>query len=93
MHAYIPGHNILLDFREATGPLYTMSELLQLAMYMAHHESYYDCRIVAVVPEAVVEMSQQFRACMKLEGLSYELFTHFEHAIDWLADIFQGETP
>jgi len=41
-----------------------------------------------VVPdnEKRLHIAKQFRSCMLLKGFSYEIFTDFERAIEWLSE-------
>jgi len=87
-HAFHPDHNILLDLRDTTVAVDSMSDLLEMAMYMASYKSLFRNKIANVVPnnEDRLVIAKKFKGCLDIQGLEYDFFTDFEAAIEWLSD-------
>ena len=88
--SFYSGHNILVDMRDTTLVGETnMSTILRLALEMARYESTLKGRIANVVPddEKRLSVARQFKASLDLQGFQYEIFTNFEDAINWLAEV------
>ncbi len=83
-------HNILIDMRKTTvAEQNTFSAVLRLALEMAKYKSVFRGKIATVVPsdEKRLSIAKQFKASLDMHGFTYEVFTSFEDAIDWLSDI------
>jgi hypothetical protein len=84
------GHNILVDLRETTIVGETdMSTILRLALEMARFGSTLKGRIANVLPddEKRLSIAKQFKTSLDLKGFTYEIFTNFEDAINWLSEV------
>ena len=83
-------HNILIDMRETTiVGVNSIGAILQMSFEMAAYKSSFRGKIANVVPddEQRLYVARQFRASLHLQGFSYEVFTNFEDAIDWLSEV------
>ncbi len=87
---FFTGRNILVDMRETKliGEV-NIGTVLSLAMEMARYGSAFKGRIASVIPgdEKRLSIAKQFKASLNLRGFSYEVFTNFEDAIDWLSEV------
>ena len=86
-HAFHADHNILIDLRDTTVAIGSMSDLLELARYMASYKSLFRNKLANVVPdnEDRLVMARRFKACLDIEGFTYKFFTDIEAAIEWLS--------
>jgi hypothetical protein len=88
--SFFADHNVLVDMRETTiVGVEGMGAVLQLALEMAAYKSVFKGKVANVVPndEERLAVARQFRASLQLQGFSYEVFTNFEDAIDWLSEV------
>ena len=87
--AYLHGnHNILIDARDTTLGKVKFTDMMQLTLEIAHNLPNFKSKIANVIPgdEERLKTARQFRSCMVLKGFSYEVFTDFETALNWLSD-------
>jgi len=80
--------HLLLDLREtesAIGP----SEYLKLVMEFGAHERRFHNKIAVIVPARTerMEMAHFMQRCIQTEGYEIKVFTSYEYAIDWLAEV------
>jgi hypothetical protein len=82
-------HNILIDMRD-TSLIHdqTIGDLLELALEMASYKSVFTGKIANVLPDDTKRLAraQQLKAALEIQGFSYEVFTTFENAINWLSE-------
>jgi len=78
----------LIDLRETTIAITSMVDVLELAMYMAHHRSLLANKIANLIPDdrERLVVAERLRACLQIEGFDYDVFTDFESAIEWLSE-------
>jgi hypothetical protein len=81
-------HNILIDMRDTTVPSVKIADLMKLTLEIADHIPDFKNKIANVIPkdEERMLMARQFHSCMVLKGFSYEVFTDFEKALEWLSE-------
>ena len=94
--SHYTGHNILTDLRETTLVVETnIGVILQLASEMAFHVSSFKGKIANVVPieEKRLAIAKTFEASMQLQGFNLKVFTSFEDAIEWLAEVTELRDP
>ena len=84
-----PDHNILMDMRDTTVSSLRITDLMKLSLEFIGYLPEFKNKIVCVVPdnEERLRIARQFHSCMNLKGFSYEIFTDFEKALDYLSDI------
>ena len=81
-------HNILIDMRDTTISHVSITDLMQLTLEIVGFIPDFNNKIANVLPdnEERLHVARQFHSCMTLKGFSYEIFTDFEKAIEWLAE-------
>jgi len=81
-------HNILIDTRDSTATNVKITQLMQVTLEIANNLPNFKNKIASVIPdnEDRLRVARQFQSCMILKGFSYEVFTDFEKALDWLSD-------
>jgi len=81
-------HNILIDARDTTTANTKITDLMQITLEIANNLPDFKNKIANVIPdnEDRLRIAKQFQSCMILKGFSYEVFTDFEKALDWLSD-------
>jgi hypothetical protein len=81
-------HNILVDMRDTTISGANIAGLMKLTLEIASHIPDFKNKIASVIPESEerLRIARQFHSCMVLKGFSYEVFTDFEKALEWLSD-------
>jgi hypothetical protein len=87
--AYLhPDHNILIDMRDTEVTSTSITDLMKISLELANSLPDFKNKIANVIPfnEERMRISRQFHSCMLLKGFSYETFTDFEKAIEWLSD-------
>jgi hypothetical protein len=87
--AYLHGsHNILIDARDTTVGNVKITDMMRLTLEIANNLPNFKSKIANVIPgdEQRLKIARQFQSCMVLKGFSYEVFTDFEKALDWLSD-------
>ena len=84
-----PSHNILIDMRDTTIPNLNITDVMNISVEFAKHLPDFRNKIASVIPqnEERLRIAKQFHSCLTLKGFSYEVFTDFEKAIEWLSDI------
>ena len=82
------GHNILFDMRDTTVSNVSILDLMELTLNIVGYVPDFKNKIASVIPvnEKRLRIARQFKACMALKDYSYEVFTDFEKAIEWLSD-------
>ena len=82
------GHNILVDARDTTTAGVTITQLMQITLEIANNLPGFENKIANVIPDNQerLRIARQFQSCMVLKGFSYEVFTDFEKAIEWLSE-------
>ena len=85
-----PQHNILIDMRDTTivGDI-NMGYVFQVALEIARFAPVLKGKIANVVPddEKRLSIARTLRAAMDVQGFTYEIFTDFEVAINWLSEV------
>ena len=81
-------HNILIDMRDTTVPNACITDVMKITLEIANHIPDFKNKIANVIPnnEERLSIAKRFHSCMVLKGFSYEVFTEFEKAIEWLSD-------
>jgi hypothetical protein len=85
-----PGHNILIDMRDTTivgdGD---MGYVFQVALEVVRFASVLKGKIANVVPddEKRLSIARTLKAAMDVQGFTYEIFTDFEAAMNWLSEV------
>lgn len=81
-------HNILVDMRDTTMSNMSIVDLMKVSLEIAGYIPDFKNKIASLIPddEERVHQARQFQSCMILKGFSYEMFTAFEDAIEWLSD-------
>ena len=83
-----PDHNILIDMRDTTVSSVSITDVMIITLEIANHIPDFKNKIANVIPnnEERLRIARQFHSCLILKGFSYEVFTNFENAIEWLSD-------
>ena len=83
-----PEHNILIDMRHTTVSSRNITDLMKITLEVAGHIPNFSNKIANVIPdnEERLRIARRFQSCMTLKGFSYEVFTDFEKAIEWLSE-------
>jgi len=87
--AYVhPDHNILIDMRDTEVTNANINDMMKISLELANSLPDFKNKIANVIPdnEERLRTARQFHSCMVLKGFSYQIFTDFEKAIDWLSD-------
>lgn len=81
-------HNLLLDMRDTTISDINMTDLMKVVLKITSHLHDFKNKIANVIPDNQerLQIARQFQSCMVLKGFSYEIFTDFEEALDWLSE-------
>ena len=81
-------HNILIDMRDTTVSSVSITDVMKITLEIANHIPDFKSKIANVIPdnEERLRIARRFHSCMVLKGFSYEVFTDFEKAIEWLSD-------
>lgn len=81
-------HNVLIDMRDTTVPEVSISDLMKITLEIAEYIPEFRNKIANVIPDdkARLNIAKQLHSCMVLKGFSYEIFTDFEKAIEWLSE-------
>ncbi len=81
-------HNILIDMRDTTVSSVSITDVMKITLEIANHIPGFKNKIANVIPdnEERLRIARRFHSCMALKGFSYEVFTDFEKAIEWLSD-------
>lgn len=81
-------HNVLIDMRDTTFSNMGIVDLMKVALEFAGYIPDFKNKIASVIPndDERLRLARQFQSCMILKGFSYEIFTDFEDAIEWLSD-------
>ena len=87
--AYLhPGHNILVDMRDTVVTSANITDMMKISLEFVNSLPDFKNKIANVIPdnEERLRTARQFHSCMVLKGFSYEIFTDFENALEWLSD-------
>ena len=81
-------HNILIDMRDTTVSSVSITDIMKITLEIANHIPDFKNKIANVIPdnEERLRIARRFHSCMNLKGFSYEVFTDFEKAIEWLSE-------
>ena len=81
-------HNILIDVRETTLSITSITEVMKIALEFEKLTSVFRNRIATVVPNDAdrVSMAKNLEACLHIKRFDYRVFTDFEAAIEWLSE-------
>jgi len=81
-------HNILIDMRDTTVSNSCITDVMKITLEIANHLPDFKNKIANVIPNHAERLSiaKSFHSCMVLKGFSYEVFTDFEEAIEWLSE-------
>jgi len=81
-------HNILIDMRDTTVSSASITDVMKITLEIANHIPDFKNKIANVIPdnEERLRIARRFHSCMNLKGFSYEVFTDFEKAIEWLSE-------
>ena len=81
-------HNILIDMRDTTVSNVSITDAMKITLEIANHIPDFKNKIANVIPdnEERLRIARRFHSCMTLKGFSYEVFTDFEKAIEWLSE-------
>ena len=81
-------HNILIDMRDTTVSSVSITDVMKIALELANHIPDFKNKIANVIPdnEERLRIARRFHSCMNLKGFSYEVFSDFEKAIEWLSE-------
>ena len=84
-----PDHNILVDMRDSELTDASIVDMMKVSLELANALPGFKNKIANVIPnnEERIRIARQFHSCMVLKGFSYEVFTDFEKAMEWLSDI------
>lgn len=84
-----PDHNILVDMRDSELTNASIVDMMKVSLELANALPGFKNKIANVIPniEERIRIARQFHSCMVLKGFSYEVFTDFEKAMEWLSDI------
>ena len=84
-----PDHNILVDMRDSELTDASIVDMMKVSLELAKALPGFKNKIANVIPnnEERIRIARQFHSCMVLKGFSYEVFTDFEKAMEWLSDI------
>lgn len=84
-----PDHNILVDMRDSEITDANIVDMMKVSLELANALPGFKNKIANVIPqnEERIRIARQFHSCMVLKGFSYEVFTDFEKAMEWLSDI------
>jgi len=87
-HAFHADSHILLDLRDTTVKVHKLHDIMSLALRLASHRSMFGHKIANVIPntEDRLVVARQMKAALISEGFTYNFFTDFESAIEWLSD-------
>jgi hypothetical protein len=80
--------HLLLDLRE-TESMVSPAEYIKLAMEFGAHQRRFHNKIAVIIPAKAdrMEMAHFMQRCMQAEGYAIKVFTSYEFAIDWLAEV------
>jgi hypothetical protein len=83
-----PDNNILIDMRDTTVSSISITDVMKVTLEIANHLPDFKNKIANVIPanEERLRIARRFHSCMILKGFSYEIFTDFEKAIEWLSE-------
>ena len=83
-----PDHNILVDMRDTEVTIENITDMMKISLELANSLPDFKNKIADVIPdnEERLRTARQFHSCMVLKGFSYEIFTDFEKALEWLSD-------
>ena len=83
-----PDNNILIDMRDTTVSSIRITDVMKVTLEIANHLPDFKNKIANVIPanEERLRIARRFHSCMILKGFSYEIFTDFEKAIEWLSE-------
>ena len=87
--AYLhPNHNILVDMRDTEVTSANITDMMKISLELANSLTDFRNKIANVIPdnEERLRTARRFHSCMVLKGFSYEIFTDFEKALEWLSD-------
>ncbi len=87
--AYLhPDHNVLIDMRDSVIKDASITDMMKISFEIANSLPDFKNKIANVIPhnEERLRIAKQFHSCMVLKGFSYEIFTDFEKAIEWLSE-------
>lgn len=81
--------HILVDLRK-TGlrTSSSLADLMELALEFATLLPDFHNKIATLIPDDQerIDTAKRFEACMTVQGFSYEAFTDYEDAIEWLSE-------
>ena len=80
--------HLLLDLRDTESTI-GPSDYLKLVMEFGAHERRFHNKIAVIIPARAerMEMAHFVQRCMQAEGYEIKVFTSYEYAIDWLAEV------
>ena len=83
-----PNHNILVDMRDTEVTSANITDMMKISLELANSLTDFRNKIANVIPdnEERLRTAKRFHSCMVLKGFSYEIFTDFEKALEWLSD-------
>jgi hypothetical protein len=83
-----PDHNIMVDMRDSELVGANMTDMLKISLEIANALPNFKNKIANVLPdnEERLLIARRFHSCMTIKGFSYEIFTDFEKALEWLSD-------
>ena len=87
-------HNILIDLRETSVAITSLEDIITVALEFGSFSSTFKNKIANVIPndEDRLNIANQIKSCMDIQGFKYEIFTDYENAIEWLSDIEEQKT-
>ena len=87
-------HNLLIDLRDTTVSIKSLEDIIKVALEFGSFSSTFKNKIANVIPSDKdrLEIANQIKSCMDIQGFKYEIFTDYENAIEWLSDIEEQKT-
>ena len=84
-------HNVLLDMRDTTISSMSIIDAMKVSLEIAGYIPDFKNKIANVIPDddERLRTARQFQSCMILKGFTYEVFTDFEEAIEWLSETYE----
>ena len=81
-------HNVLIDMRDTTISSMSIIDAMKVSLEIAGYIPDFKNKIANVIPDddERLRTARQFQSCMILKGFTYEVFTDFEEAIEWLSE-------
>jgi hypothetical protein len=91
---HYPESNILIDVRE-TEKAMSFGEVLDVATALAKYKDLLAHRLAILGPDDPdrVERGRTFKTAAELKGVEIGVFTDYEAAVEWLADVTTHHLP